>query len=70
MDVLKAITGNDDKSILEECRRVQTATVKEYRDKLRNYKFSSEIRNYKKTSCRTGTDFGRDQRIKRFEMKI
>jgi len=44
MDVLKAITGNDDESILEECRRGQTATMKGYRDKLRNYKFSSEIK--------------------------
>lgn len=44
MDVLMAISGNDDNSKLEECRRGQTATMKEYRDKLRNYKFPTEIK--------------------------
>lgn len=44
MDVLKVINENDDKSILEECRRGQTATMKEYREKLRNYKFPAEIK--------------------------
>ena len=44
MDVLKAISDNDDRSIFEECRRGQTATMKEYREKLRNFKFPAEIK--------------------------
>lgn len=44
MDVLKIISDNDDKTIFEECRRGQTATMKEYREKLRNNKFPQEIK--------------------------
>lgn len=45
MDVLKTISGNDDKTIFEECKRGQTATMKEYREKLRNNKFPLEIKD-------------------------
>ncbi len=44
MDVILAISGNDDKTILEECRRGQTATMKVYKEKLRNKKFPNEIK--------------------------
>lgn len=44
MDVVMAISGNDDKTIFEECKRGQTATMKEYRNKLRNYNFPQEIK--------------------------
>lgn len=45
MDVLKTITGNDDKIIFDECKRGQTSTMKEYRDKLRDHKFPQEIKD-------------------------
>lgn len=44
IDVLLAISGNDDKTIFEECKRGQSATMKEYRTKLRNFKFPEEIK--------------------------
>ncbi len=44
MDVLKTITGNDDKTIFEECKRGQTATMKEYKEKLRDQRFPPEIK--------------------------
>lgn len=45
IDVVMAISGNDDKTIFDECRRGKTATMKEYRSKLRNYKFPEEIKD-------------------------
>ncbi len=44
MDVLTAITDNDDKTIFDECKRGQTSTMKEYKDKLRDHKFPPEIK--------------------------
>ncbi|QED36921.1 PA2169 family four-helix-bundle protein [Antarcticibacterium arcticum] len=44
MDVMIAITGHDDKTILEECLRGQKATLNEYKDKLKNYKFPGNIK--------------------------
>lgn len=43
MDIILSISGDDDKAILEECRRGQTATMKAYQEKLRNYKFPKKI---------------------------
>lgn len=45
MDVLKTISDNDDKTIFEECKRGQKATMNEYREKLRNHKFPNEIKD-------------------------
>ncbi len=45
MDVIIAITGHDDKTILEECLRGQKATLIEYKDKLKNFKFPENIKD-------------------------
>lgn len=44
MDVMIALSGHDDKTILEECLRGQKATLNEYRDKLKSHKFPPEIK--------------------------
>ena len=44
MDVIIALTGHDDKTILEECLRGQKATLNEYKEKLKNHKFPEEIK--------------------------
>tara|TARA_R100000935_G_C2809802_1_gene154443 strand:- start:102 stop:572 length:471 start_codon:yes stop_codon:yes gene_type:complete len=45
MDVMIAITGHDDKTILEECLRGQKATLHEYKDKIKNFKFPENIKD-------------------------
>lgn len=45
IDVLITISGNDNKTIFEECRKGLTATMKEYREKLGNNKFPQEIKD-------------------------
>lgn len=44
MDLILAISGNDDSKIMEECVRGQKATWKAYKEKLRNHNFPLEIK--------------------------
>ncbi len=48
MDVMIALTGHDDKTILDECLRGQKATFHEYKDKLKKYKFPNDIKEIMK----------------------
>lgn len=43
IDVMLTISGNDDKTILEESIRGEKANLKEYDEKLKKHKFPSEI---------------------------
>lgn len=43
IEVMLAISGNDDKTILEESIRGEKANLKEYDDKLKHHKFPGEI---------------------------
>lgn len=43
MDVIQSIAGNDDTTILNECKRGQRVTLKEYREILRFNKFPPQI---------------------------
>ena len=44
MDVVHRFTGNNDETIFDECLRGQSATIREYKNKLTNYKFPTEIK--------------------------
>lgn len=43
MDIINSITGNNDETILSECNRGQKASLREYEEKLKKYKFPQEI---------------------------
>lgn len=43
MDIMLAVSGNDDQTIIAETRRGQKATIKEYEEKLKTQKFPPRI---------------------------
>lgn len=43
MDIIHSIPGSDDTTIINECKRGQMATLKEYREKIRDHKFPPQI---------------------------
>lgn len=43
MDIIHSIPGSDDTTILNECKRGQKATLKDYRDKIKAHKFPPQI---------------------------
>ncbi len=45
MDIMIGIRGNDDQTILDECIRGQSATMREYAEKLKKIKFPPEIKD-------------------------
>ncbi len=49
MDIIHKIGGNSDETIFDECLRGQAATIKEYNNKLTNYKFPTEIKEVLKS---------------------
>lgn len=64
MDVIKAIGNSDDQSILQECLRGQNATLKEYKEQIKNQPFSSEIKDVLKTHLLELEQILRDVRLK------
>jgi uncharacterized protein (TIGR02284 family) len=61
MDIMLAVSGNDDQTIVAETKRGQKATIKEYEEKLKNEKIPPRIAEILKkqlaefkSQCRSG----------------